>query len=85
MTNDTTPGSLPNAGPMFERGDCVRHLMSSRHYIVLQSPPIAVIEQTGEAAYIYRSADHHDPRWWVRTAAVMEDGRFCLHRKSPLI
>lgn len=70
---------------MFERGDCVRHMKSMRLYVIVQSPPIAIDEPTGQPRYIYRSADLHDPRWWIRAQHVMEDGRFVMHKKAQLI
>lgn len=86
MTNDSHPMPLVmNSSPMFNRGDCVRHMKSMRLYVIVQSPDTAFDEATREPRYIYRSADPHDPRWWIRAPHIMEDGRFVLHKKHPYI
>ena len=82
---DTLPASLTASSIMYGRGDCVRHVKSFRLYIIVQTPATAFDEETGEPRYVYRSADPHDPRWWIRKPHIMEDGRFVLHKKSPLV
>lgn len=94
MSNDTNPAPLvdtypapliSNAGPMFERGDQVRHMKSMRLYRILLAPPNALLEATGMPVYAYFLEGGPDPRIWVRPMAEMEDGRFVLHRKYRIL
>lgn len=97
MSDDTSPSPLMDTvpaplissrGPIFERGDVVRHVKSMRLYAILQAPPYAVDENTGAPVYVYTAAPgaHPDPRWWVRPMWEMEETtRFVLHKKFRIL
>lgn len=62
----------------FKIGDVVRHLKSDTRYRIELTPDRCRLEATCEPAYGYCREDNTDPTIWIRSAVLMEDGRFEL-------
>lgn len=75
--NPRTSGFMP--------GDIVRHVSGGRLYLILQIPPLAVREETGESCYCLREMSQNssppDPRWWIWREDDVNNGSFRLQAR----
>ena len=83
---NVTPAQAPNdviepapKAPLFELGQCLKHLRSGGLYVVLALPDQVKFESDAKPAYAYQSVgDKGIPKGpiWIRAQELMEDGRF---------
>lgn len=84
MANTSTSDNAQpatSAAPLFEVGQCVRHIKSGGVYVILAGPDKIKLESDTQPAYAYQAVgDDGEPNGpiWVRAQGLMEDGRFEL-------